>query len=480
MLPPIQLDHASEIPIYRQLYDKIKELIRQGTIGRGERLPATRELAGMLGLNRATVSAAYELLEAEGLLKGHVGRGSFVNGTNEPNAPWIDWSQFQTDTVSWSVGSAAISFATSRPADDLFPLEEFRASCREILESPALARILQLGSPLGYAPLRSYLRRECHAQDDVLVTSGCQQAIDLIQRVVIRPGDTVVLEDPVYPGLRNVLAPAGARLIGVPVGPVGIELEELERVLQRERPKLLVITPNFQNPTGTALSLAARQSVLRMARDYRTILVENDIYSDLRYDGEPLPSLKQMDPAGDVVHLGSFSKIAFPGLRIGWVIAPKALVSQLAVAKQWCDLHSDNLSQAVLYRFAESGRLAAHLARIIEAGRARLDATLDSCERSLPPGSRFTRPQGGMNLWVRLPDMLDAGELLPRAERAGVSYLPGRYFAVSRTAPNCLRLSFAGLPPERIREGIAVLGDLFLTELERVQAARLEPAAALV
>lgn len=480
MLPPIQLDSTSETPIYRQLFEKIKELIQDGTIAHGQRLPATRELAGMLGLNRATVSAAYELLETEGLLKGHVGRGSFVNGVGEPGAARVDWGQFETDTLSWSVGSADISFASSRPAGDLFPLEEFRDTCREIMDSPSLSQILQLGSPLGYSPLRAYLRRDCQDHDDVLITSGCQQAIDLIQRVVIRSGDTVVLEDPVYPGLRNVFAPAGARLIGVPVGPMGLDLDALERVLQRERPKLLVVTPNFQNPTGATLSLPARQTILRLTREHRTILLENDIYGDLRYEGEPLPSLKQMDPTGDVVHLGSFSKIAFPGLRIGWVIAPKPLISHLASAKQWCDLHSDNLSQAVLYRFAESGRLAAHLARMIQAGRERLEAALESCERHLPPGSRFTRPQGGMNLWVRLPELLDAGELLPRAERAGVNYLAGRYFAVNRPAPNCLRLSFAGLPPDRIRDGLAILGGLFLTELERAQAARLEPAAALV
>jgi len=297
----------------------------------------------------------------------------------------------------------------------------------------------------------------------------------------VRAGETVVLEEPVYPGLKNVVAQAGARLIGVPVGAQGIDLEALERVLARERPRLIVVTPNFQNPTGATLPLAARRQLLKLVREAGVVLIESDIYGDLRYEGRALQTLKQLDETGDTVLLGSFSKIAFPGLRTGWVIGPRALVARLADAKQCCDLHSDQLAQAVVARFAASGRLAAHRERVRAAGAVRLRAVLAACERYLPPGTRFTRPQGGMNLWVRLPEPLDAGELLPRAERAGVSYLPGRYFAVGREEPGALRLSFAGLEPDKIRAGLAILGELFSKELERVRAARrLEPALAMV
>lgn len=482
MLPPLLLDENSEIPLYRQLYERVKEMIQTGRLGKGERLPATRELAGMLGLNRATVSAAYELLETEGLLKGHVGRGSFVSGENEPVGSQIDWTKFQNEGISnWTVGNVAISFASSRPADDLFPVDEFRATCQEVIGGNDAARILQLGSTFGYPPLRSYLMEGARSSDDILITSGCQQAIDLIQRVLVRAGDCVALEDPVYPGLKNVFAPAGARLVGIPVGPLGIDIEVLERTLLRERPKVLVVTPNFQNPTGATLPLAARHALLRITREAGTIVIENDIYGDLRYDGDPLPTLKELDPTGDVVLLGSFSKISFPGLRVGWTIGPKLLIERLAEAKQWCDLHSDQLSQAVLLRFAESGRLAAHRRRVVQAGSQRLEAVLAACESYLPPGSSFTRPQGGMNLWVRLPETLDAGELLPRAERANVNYLPGRFFGISKVEPGSLRLSFAGLAPDCIREGVAILGDLFGNELNRVNSLRRrEPAAALV
>jgi 2-aminoadipate transaminase len=200
------------------------------------------------------------------------------------------------------------------------------------------------------------------------------------------------------------------------------------------------------------------------------ILVENDIYGPLAYEGEPIPTLKQLDETGDTILLRSFSKIAFPGLRVGWVIGPRPLIEKLTEAKQWSDLHTDQLSQAILFRFAQSGRLERHRQRMLTAGRERLHAVLHACEKHLPREVEFTRPRGGMSLWLRLPAPLDAGELLPRAEREGVTYLPGKYFGVSRPQPNSLRISFAGMAPDQIRSGIAVLGRILQNELERVRA----------
>jgi 2-aminoadipate transaminase len=369
----------------------------------------------------------------------------------------------------------------------LFPLDEVRLACDEVLSSRQAATILQLGSPSGYAPLREYLLAEgkrsltVHPQDDILVTNGCQQGLDLVVRVLVRPGDTVLVEDPIYPGVKHLLARAGARVVGIPVGPQGIDTELLSRALARERPRLLVVTPSFHNPTGTTIPEASRQLVLSKAREAGAVVVENDSYGELRYEGEAVPPLKQLDESGDTVLLRSFSKVAFPGLRVGWITAPRVLIARLAEAKQLADLHTDQLSQAVLLQFAESGRLAAHRARILAAGAQCLAAVLGSCDRLLPAGTRFTRPQGGMNLWVRLPEPLDASELLSRAEREGVTYLPGRYFEVTHHEPGGLRLSFAGLAPDQIRAGVAVLGKVFSAELERVRALRrFEPVPAMV
>jgi 2-aminoadipate transaminase len=487
MDPRPVLNPESDSPLYRQLYEQIGGSIRSGHMARGERLPPTRELAGLLGVNRTTVSAAYELLEADGLIRGHVGRGSYVTGG--PASMGLDWSRLLAHgppaPFSGS-GDGLISFATSRPAGDLFPLDDFRASCSAVLAGDDLAAILQLGSPSGFEPLRRYLLDEARSQqlaaagDDLIVTNGCQQALDLIGRVLVRPGDHVVVEDPVYPGLKGLFAEMGAKLTGVPVDADGMETDRLEQLLERDRPRLLVVTPNFQNPTGHTLSTARRKALLEAASAAGVPVVENDAYGELRHEGEDLPSLKRMDGgSGGVVLLRSFSKISFPGLRVGWALGPKPLLDRLRQVKQVADLHTDQLSQAVLLEFARSGKLEAHRARVLQAGRERLAAVIEGVARHFPPGTAVTRPRGGMNVWVELPDPLDAGELLPRAQREGVAYLPGRYFAVSRFAPGALRLSFAGLRPEEIERGLAILGRLF--EDESGRSARIaESAPAMV
>ncbi|MDR3701697.1 MAG: PLP-dependent aminotransferase family protein [Candidatus Sulfopaludibacter sp.] len=484
------LRQDSDVPLYRQLFEQMAAKIRSGSWPRGERLPATRELAGQLGLNRTTISAAYELLESGGLITGQVGRGSFVTGEPAGSAG-VDWSGLLERAEGGKAvypaagGRAGISFAMSRPSRALFPLDEFRASCAAVLTRSDLADILQLGSPSGYEPLRKYLMEEARRQgaaapgDDLLITNGCQQALDLIGRVLLRPGDTVAVEEPIYTGLKSLLSGMGAQLVGIPVGADGMEVGQLERVLERERPRFLVVTSNFQNPTGATLPLSARRALLDAAHAAGVPVIENDAYGELRYHGDALPSLKQLDEHGGTVLLRSFSKVSFPGLRVGWALGPRPLMDRLRHAKESADLHTDQLSQAVLLDFAESGRLEAHRARVLKAGAERLEATLESCSRYLPAGTRWTRPQGGMNVWVKLPEPLDASELLGRAQKEGVAYLPGRYFAVSRLDPGSLRLSFAGLTPEQIREGLAILGRVFRGAVES-GTENYEPAPAMV
>jgi DNA-binding transcriptional MocR family regulator len=500
MTGSIRFDSSSTIPIYRQLHRQLRGMIVSGMMPAGQRLPATRELAQDLGVNRATVSSAYALLEEEGLIHGHVGRGSFVSapphstdykrlpvmgevaeGGARAGSPLALPPSGRAAVVAQS--ASEISFATSRPLAGLFPIEEFRDCCHEVLGDEVAHTVLQLGSPLGYAPLRQYLMEDAaengigRANDDILVTNGCQQAIDLLARAMLRAGDTVVVEEPIYPGLKAALLQAGARLAGVPVGEFGVDAADFARALERDSPRFALLTPNFQNPTGATIPLEARHALLATARAHGVLLVENDLYGELRYRGEALPTLKALDDSGETVLLGSFSKVAFPGLRVGWMIAPQPLVRRLAEIKQATDLHTDQLSQAVLLRFAESGRLARHLARARQAGLAQLEAALDGCLRELPDGSSFTQPDGGLNLWVRLPAPLDADVLLSRAQMRGVSYLAARYFAVGRPDAQAFRLSFGGLTPDEIRRGLRVLGQVFHEELERTS---LTGAAAMV
>jgi len=486
------LDPRGEEPLYRQLFAQIADQIRSGKLPRGQKLPATRELAGSLGLNRATVAAAYEMLESGGLISGQVGRGSFVTAP-PAGSQGMDWEaqlggHEALSSPAPNAASAAkpwISFAVSRPADALFPLDDFRAACEAVLARDDLAEILQLGSPSGFEPLRKHLldsaRRDglVRPGDDLMITNGCQQALDLIGRVLLRPGDAAVVEDPVYAGLKNLLAGFGARLVGVPVETDGMDLSQLRRALDREQARLVIVTPNFQNPTGTTLPLAQRHTLLEMAQQMGIPVIENDPYCDLRYHGQALPALKQLDRSGGTVLLRSFSKVSFPGLRVGWVLGPGMLIDRLRQAKEASDLHTDQLSQAVLLEFARSGRLEAHGAHMRKAGAERLAATIAACREFLPPETRWSQPEGGMNLWVRLPKPLDAVKLLADAQKCGVTFLPGWYFEVSRRNPGALRLSFAGLEVNQIRRGVEILGQLVGSELERAAENR-EPVSALV
>jgi 2-aminoadipate transaminase len=487
----ISLNPASDVPLYKQLAEAINAVMSRGSLKPGERLPATRELAGQLGLNRTTVSAAYAVLEESGLIQGHVGRGSFVAKRENAAIPaTTDWDAILPPIDSGfgpAIHEAEISFANSRPAGDGFPLAQFRRLSKQVIDSSDAAEILQLGSPHGYGPLRRFLLEQAAAAgiarpgDDLIITNGCQQGLDLVARLFARGGESVVLEDPVYHGVVRVFSRAGANIISIDLGEAGIDLDRLEDLVLQHRPRLLVLTPSFQNPTGVTIPLDRRRRIVELAQRSGVVLLENDIYSELRYEGTPLPTLKELDESGNTILLRSYSKVSFPGLRVGWVIAPRAVIECLAEAKQISDLHSDQLSQAVLLRFAESGELAQHIERTLRAGRERLNAVLRACAAYLPTGAKFTRPQGGMSLWVELPAPLNAEQLLARVQERGVNFLPGRYFSARRAHTRGLRLSFGGLAPEQITRGVQILGEAARRELAvSAVSANFEPAAALV
>ena len=479
------LNPDADVSLYRQLGEYLQHLIEKGDLHPGDRLPPTRELAGQLGLNRTTVSAAYDLLEHEGLIKGEVGRGSYVCGAAQITIESPDWSKALTASVSTGAGTPAsgvINFTSSSPSDKLFPLEEFRACCREVLESRDLKTLMRLGSPGGYEPLRRYLLNRAiqsgiaRDTDDILITNGCQQALDLLRRALVRQSAKVAIEEPVYPGLKNLFLEAAADLIGVTVSAEGIELPSLRRALNTGA-KVIVLTPSFQNPTGATIPSANRTAICSMARAAGAVIIENDIYSELSYFGESLPKLKQIDP--NVILLGSFSKVAFPGIRVGWIVAPRPVIKRVTELKQLADLHTDHLSQAFLLRFAESGQLEDHRNHVIGAAKEKLKALDQSCRRHLT-ACKWRMPAGGMNIWIDLPAGLDAMSLRGLAQQAGIDYLPGRYFSVTRPLDTGLRLSFAGLEAAEIRKGIEILGGLIHNAIHSRDERAAQPALALV
>src|SRR5712692_10201504 len=439
---PLHLQPESHVPLYIQLRDQLRALVHCGELRPGDRIPASRELAMQLGVHRTTVANAYAELESEGLIQGHVGRGTFIRGAARelkitPPPPslgsngGVRWESLFADERGEEVLSRLtqatpehdVSFVMARPAEEFFPVEELRNCCNAVLRREA-AQILRLGPSDGYPPLKKVLgellRSEgLTAQDEnLLITDGCQQSLDLICKAFLRPGDAVVLENPAYPGAIAIFAGARVRCLDVPVRTqmqpgttVGVDLAALEATLMQNRVKLIVLTPDFQNPTGTTLPLAARRRLLELAARYQVPIVEEHIYARLRARGERIASLKQLDRSNLVIQIDSFSKVAFPGLRVGWIVAPENVIERLRLVKQTTDLHTDQLSQATLAEFMRRGLLVKHLGRMRKVYGERLAALEEALARHMPEEARWTRPEGGMCLWLELPGF-DASELL--------------------------------------------------------------------
>jgi DNA-binding transcriptional MocR family regulator len=499
---PLHLQPESHVPLYVQLRDQLRALVHSGDLRPGDRIPASRELALMLGVHRTTVANAYAELESEGLIQGHVGRGTFISGNGNGlklspppppvlngNGHGIRWELLFADErgeeilsrLTASAPADALSFVMARPAEEYFPVEELQLCVNAVLRREA-RDVLRLGCTDGYAPLREalldLLRGEGFSVKDenLLITGGCQQSLDLISKAFVRPGDSLILENPTYPGSVAIFNGARARCLGVPVrnhpapgASLGIDLEALETTLAANRVKLIVLTPDFQNPTGTSMPLASRRKVLDLASRYQVPVVEDHIYARLHTLEERIPSLKQLDRSNLVIHIDSFTKVAFPGLRVGWIVAHPAAIERLRLVKQTTDLHTDQLAQATLAEFLRRGMFSRHLAKMRKVYASRLQALEEALRRHMPEDTRWTHPDGGMCLWLELPPGFDANELLIHARERGVLFAPGRYFYVQSPLPNTLRLGFANLDEKQIARGVAMLADLLRIEMRKRQ-----------
>jgi 2-aminoadipate transaminase len=487
----ITLDTSLDKPLYAQIRDQIRERIASGAIKVGERLEPSRELAKRLGVHRTTVSNAYAELEADGLIQGTVGRGTFVSPLSaelrRPSAPArhahqdVFWQSFlaqeqRDDSLGRLMASAlepdVISFATAHGPDDLTPVDLVRHSTDSVLRRDG-ARILQYGSSDGYAPLKSYLQARARKDgiplepDELLITNGCQQALDLIRHSLVGPGDLVVCENPTYPGLWNIFDSSDVRLIGAPVTPEGLDLDFLAAVLEQNKVKLILTSPTFHNPTGATMPLAARKRFLELAARHQVPIVEDDIYGALRYRGRVLPPLKALDTAGLVIYLNSFSKVGFSGLRVGWVAASRRVISRLRWAKQRADIHTNMLGQAVLEDLGRHGILDKFIRRICKVFAAKLELTERAVAQYFPPQATVTHPEGGMALWVELPAGFDTAALLAKAQDRRVIFAPARYFYFQNPRHNAFRLCFTAVPESQIEEGVRILGELLKEELRR-------------
>ena len=360
---------------------------------------------------------------------------------------------------------SVISFAGGLPAPELFDLDGLRAAFDRVLSSPSARRHLQYAPTEGNPDLRATIAARLSARNlpttahDLLITTGSQQALTLIAAALLDPGAVVAVEEPTYLAALQCFQMAGARIVPVPSDRDGVDPAALASVLATENPSLIYLVTTFANPTGRTLTASRRAEVAELAAAHGTWVVEDDPYGELRYRGHDVPALASLPGAENrVLHLGSFSKVAAPGLRLGWVRTPAALRPALTVAKQAADLHTPTVNQLAAARYLADNDLDAHVARVAGVYRERRDAMLEGLANALPEESRWERPEGGMFLWARLPESYDTTELLARVVGRGVAYVPGAPFYAGEPDRSTMRLCFVTQTPGEIEEGLRRLG----------------------
>ncbi|MEI7772489.1 MAG: PLP-dependent aminotransferase family protein [Chloroflexales bacterium] len=375
------------------------------------------------------------------------------------------------DLLKLTVQPEMISFAGGLPAPELFPAEEIGAACeRALVDSPASA--LQYGPTEGHGPLRemvsgwmSDLGLRAPA-GQVLITSGSQQALDMLGKLLIDPGAPIAVENPTYLGALQAWAPYRPQLLPLPVDDDGLDVGALESLLEGgARPRFVYIVSSFQNPTGVTLAPERRRALVELAARHRLPIIEDDPYGELYYEGGRATPLAAIDcelhgELRHVIYLSTFSKLLTPGLRVGWIVAPSALIDKLSQVKQGLDLHTGSLAQVAAYHACRDGLLARHVPVLRATYGHRRDTMLAALESGMPAGVRWTRPAGGMFLWVSLPEGWDSAELLGRAIAHQVAFVPGRTFYPAGDVTNTLRLNFSYSSPELIAAGVARLADV--------------------
>lgn len=492
----IHLDRDSDEPLYQQISREVREAIASGELAEGTRLPTERALARELGVNRTTVMNAYNQLASEGLIEGHVGRGTIVKRSRS----YIndrDAESCEQESPSWLLGLAAgeeialgadarvlseltaingheevISFASGTPSPDMLPGEPIRA-----IVDKALVGDEQ--NALGYCPVEGLqsLRRGIAVRmrqrnvivdpQNILILSGSTQGIGLIARFLLNPGDEVVVETPTYLGAVQVFRALGARVIGLPIDRDGMRVDLLEAILARKTPRFIYTQPTFQNPTGAVMSVERRRRLLALARRYQIPIVEDDPYGELYFgDKAPLP-LKALDTSDHVLYLSTFSKSLAPGLRVAWLAAPEQMIERLSLHKQIFDLNTNAIGQWVASEVIRCGMLDEHLLRMRHQYKYKRDIMLHTIHTYWPQEIRVNTPGGGFHLWCRLPATLGGRALLREAAQQHVAFVAGEPFHVDGGGRHAIRLSFSSSPTRNIETGIQRIGTVMHTMLAR-------------
>lgn len=464
----IELNKDSDEPIYQQLIRYFQTQIANGKLAHGTRLPPSRDLAKALGIGRISVVSAYSELQAKNLIVAHPGRGSFVNGmetgkksvASNPTLSSIIPNQNVREIMRLAEKENVISFDSGTPPTEFLPVEAFRWAIDTVLQRDGVESITY-AEPEGYMPLRMTTRDYVTAQgidcraENILITSGAQQAIDLVVQSILNPGDILLTASPTYVGVLDIAHVRRVPVMCIPTDEQGLRLDRLEDVLLEHRPKLLYLNPTFSNPTGTVMPLHRRRQLLRLAEEYNLLILEDAVYHELHFETPAPPPLKALDEFGNVLHASGFSKILLPGTRIGYLIADKNSVRERIVqVKQAADICTPSFNQRVVHTYVKYGKLPAHLDRVRHILKSRRDAVVAAAKEYLPTGSHWKTPSGGLYLWFELPqDGPTATELYVTAIQHGVAYAIGTLFHPTGEGAFTIRINFSSHHEDSIWEG---------------------------
>lgn len=485
----LHLDRDSRIALHEQVRAQIALHVDQGTLAPGGRLPPTRKLAASLGVDRSTVYRAYQDLWAQGYLASRPGSYSVVRARPRPGKPSRAVERPLLDFERRSAPSARrlfpelrrmaelaaaghdpslINFATLAADRELCPVEDIQRAFRQVISRRGKA-VFDYGEPAGYRPLRETIAAGMRVHgvavgaEDILITNGSQHGFDLLLRLFGRPGAAVAMEAPSYAMAIKSCRQHGVAIAAVPMreqGMSGMDLARLERHMRSRDLAFVYTMPNFHNPTGISTTQAHRETLLALCENHRVPLVEDGFEEELKYFGHAVLPIKSMDRQGTVIYLGTFSKVVFPGLRVGWIAAHPDCIARLLAVSRVLSLSGNVLTQAAVSRFCDGGAYEEHVRRVHRACRPRMRALLDGLEAHMPEGVRWTKPQGGYTLLVEVAARRGVSEdaVMAGLRAAGVLVSPGSsYFARPPRTP-CFRLSIANLSPDKIEEGCRRLG----------------------
>lgn len=483
----IHIHDTSGKPVFRQIMDQIMELVDSATLKPGTRLPSTRSLATQLGVNRSTVYNAYQELWALGYLESRPGsystvrsRPKVVSGQQKPASGLFQWHEKltpgsnalydsyrkETDFAEITDHPETISFISLEPDSRLFPVDAFRKCLNHVLIANG-PRLLRYGIPPGYGPLREFIARRMRlhrisvSADEIMITAGAQHAIELLLKLLADPGDTVVMETPTYSRAMDSFRLGSMKPAAIVMNPDGMDLDELEHLLQHESPAMIYTIPTFHNPTGITTGQPHRERLLNLCERYRIPLVEDGFEEEMKYFGRAVLPIKSMDHRGVVIYLGTFSKVLFPGLRIGWIAADKACIERLMPIQRTSLLSGNLLDQAALDRFCRQGGYDLHVKRMHRIYRNRMVTALKAAETYLPASHvTWTRPSGGYCIWVRLRNLdMDEDQLIRIISDHQVAVSPGSRHFLSMPGNLYFRLSISQLNEAEIETGMSRLGE---------------------